>query len=97
MPAYVVFSVQTVHDEAAMARYRAAAGDLIPRQKVKVFAGPRVEMLEGESMDNTIILEFDTAEAARKWYYSPEYQELVAMRKAASTGVAYIVESLPSG
>lgn len=94
MPAYVVFCQRSVHDEAAMSRYRSAAIELLPKQNVKVIAGPQIrEMLEGAPFQNSMVLEFETVELAQAWYYSPEYQALADIRKQAADGLAFIVES----
>ena len=39
-----------------------------------------------------VVLEFPTREALEGWYYSPEYQEILKIRLANSTGVMTIVD-----
>jgi len=43
------------------------------------------EVLEGEwDYTRTVVIRFASSEAAKAWYYSPEYQELAKHRWAAS-------------
>ena len=55
-------------------------------------ADPNPEVLEGEWHGNqTVVLEFESVEAARAWYESPAYQEAVPLRHAAADCNAVIV------
>ncbi len=52
----------------------------------------RPEVLEGEwHGDQTVVLEFESVEAARAWYESPAYQEAVRLRHAAADTHAVIL------
>jgi hypothetical protein len=41
-----------------------------------------------------VIIAFESVEKARAWYDSPAYQELVAVRKKASTATLFIAEGV---
>lgn len=42
-------------------------------------------MLEGDwEPHRVVVLEFDTVERARAWYYSPEYQRILPIRQRNS-------------
>ena len=57
--------------------------------------GGGVETVEGDERPRrTVLLEFDSADQARTWYHSPEYQEIIGLRLGASTGQAHIVEGV---
>jgi len=57
--------------------------------------GGEMETLEGgELPPRTVVLEFDSVEAAKTWYDSPEYQAILKLRTDASTGHAQIVEGV---
>ena len=57
--------------------------------------GGAMETMEGgELPPRTVLLEFDSADQARSWYHSPEYQEIIGLRLGASTGQAQIVEGV---
>jgi uncharacterized protein (DUF1330 family) len=45
----------------------------------------------------TVILKFESAEAAKAWYNSPAYQAVVGKRLAATNGFAIISQSMNFG
>ena len=57
--------------------------------------GGAVEVREGSwSPERLVILEFPDVDAARRWYESDEYRELLAIRQRASEGELVITEGL---
>lgn len=42
----------------------------------------------------TVILEFDSVEAARSWYDSPQYQAIVGLRHASTQSNAVILHGM---
>ena len=50
------------------------------------------EPIEGEPFNVTVVLKFPSKDAARAWYDSPEYQEVVHLRKDNSEGSAVIAD-----
>jgi uncharacterized protein (DUF1330 family) len=57
-------------------------------------AGGKLTALEGDTPQRFVIIAFDNVDKARAWYDSPAYQELVAVRKKASTGKLFIAEGV---
>jgi uncharacterized protein (DUF1330 family) len=58
-----------------------------------VAGGGRVDLLEGDPMPERIfIIEFPTADVARRWYRSGAYQEALKARLAASHGRVFLIE-----
>jgi uncharacterized protein (DUF1330 family) len=54
--------------------------------------------VEGDpGIDRCVILEFDTMQALRGFYDSPEYAPLLAMRLACTVSRAAIVEGITPG
>jgi uncharacterized protein (DUF1330 family) len=53
------------------------------------------EMVEG-TVDHprTVILEFESREAFRNWYDSPEYQAILSMRLEGAPGTLILVQGL---
>ena len=50
------------------------------------------DILEGEwPFTRAVLISFETAEKARAWMNSPEYQEIAKHRHAASTGTVMMV------
>ena len=93
MPAYVIFDIH-VDDPDAYAPYRDPARAAIEAHGGRYLArGGATEVLEGDwDVDRIVVLEFPSMEHVRAWYDSPEYQEVLPIRHAASHGRAVIVE-----
>jgi uncharacterized protein (DUF1330 family) len=54
------------------------------------------EVVEGEiEHPRTVILEFESQEAFRAWYDSPEYQEILPLRLDSTPGSLIVVDGLP--
>ncbi|MFI6262250.1 DUF1330 domain-containing protein [Micromonospora sp. NPDC051006] len=56
--------------------------------------GAEVEVLEGEWPGTVVIIEFPDVEAARAWYASPAYQEILPLRTRHIEGSAIIVSGV---
>jgi len=58
--------------------------------------GGKTQSLEGEPPKRIfVIVTFESAEAARKWYDSPEYSALKPMRQRSAKARGFIVEGVP--
>jgi uncharacterized protein (DUF1330 family) len=80
---YVIIT-EDIKDAAGMAEYGKLASKTMSSAKVLAF-GPAVESLEGEwHGTQTVLLEFESVEAAKEWYYSDEYQAAAKLRQAAA-------------
>lgn len=52
------------------------------------------EVVEGESnLQATVVFRFESVEAAKAWYHSPEYQAVLPIRLRSSEGIARFVGS----
>ena len=52
-----------------------------------------MDLLEGDPMPERIfIIEFPTADAARRWYQSVDYQEALKTRLSGSSGRVLLIE-----
>jgi uncharacterized protein (DUF1330 family) len=92
---YVIFT-EDIHDPDRMGTYMANAGATIAEfgGRPIVFDGSP-EVLEGEwHGPQTVVLEFDSVEAARAWYRSETYQAAIGDRHAAATSNGVIVSGL---
>jgi uncharacterized protein (DUF1330 family) len=58
--------------------------------------GGEVEVLEGEFPGGLVVIEFPNREAARSWYDSPAYQEIIHLRTENSEGSAGLVDGVGS-
>jgi uncharacterized protein (DUF1330 family) len=93
--AYVLFT-ETVNDSAAMDQYVKKALPTIAKAGGRPIAfDPTPQVLEGDWYGpQTVVLEFDSVEAARAWYQSSDYQAVIGERHAAATAKAVIVSGL---
>ena len=84
MPKGYVIITEDVKDPAGMAEYGKLASQTMGNATVLAF-GPAAETLEGQwHGTQTVLLEFESVEAAKEWYYSDEYQEAAKLRQAAA-------------
>ncbi len=91
---FVIVQVSEIHDPEAYARYRPLAGETVARHGgAFIVRGGAAERLEGEGeCGRVVVIEFPSVDAAKRWYNSPEYQDALAIRLAASIGSLMIVE-----
>jgi uncharacterized protein (DUF1330 family) len=59
--------------------------------------GGRTEALEGAPAKRIVLLEFESVEAAKRWYDSPDYSEAIPLRKKSAKARLFIVEGAPPG
>ena len=84
MPKGYVIITEDIKDPAGMAEYGKLASQTMANATVLAF-GPPAETLEGQwHGTQTVLLEFESVEAAKEWYYSDAYQEALKLRQAAA-------------
>jgi uncharacterized protein (DUF1330 family) len=59
--------------------------------------GGDMEVIEGDWGGDIVIIEFPDAEAAREWYRSPGYQEILPLRTEHSESYAALLTGVPTG
>jgi uncharacterized protein (DUF1330 family) len=86
MPAYIVIEAN-IHDPEQYERYKAASPDAVHSGGGRfVVRGGELAVLEGDwEPARLVILEFPDLEAAKRWYVSPEYEEVKRLREGAAT------------
>jgi len=98
MAAYFI-AQYVVKDPQLYREYQAGAGKTIQASGGEVIAfDVAAETVEGAPPGpQTVIVRFESTEAARAWYESPEYQAVVGKRLAATDGFAIISQSMNFG
>jgi uncharacterized protein (DUF1330 family) len=93
MPTYIVGDIH-ITDPAAFETHVPRALATTARFGGRVIAGGgKIDLLEGGPMPERIfIIEFPTADAARRWYQSDEYQAVLKIRLSASHGRVFSIE-----
>ena len=100
MPKGYVVVTEKIHDPEGMKAYSRVAGPSLRAGGARVLVVDRdPEVLEGDwSYTQTVVLEFDSVEAARAWYTSDAYQEAAKLRHAAADSDAVLLAGFaPAG
>ena len=95
MPAYVIGEVE-IHDPDAYKEYAKLVPATIAQYGGKYLArGGAVEGKEGGwNPKRVVVLEFPSMDQARRWYHSPEYGPVLAIRLKHATSKLILVEGL---
>jgi uncharacterized protein (DUF1330 family) len=98
MPAYFV-AQYVVKDPKLYREYQAGAGPTIQASGGKIVSfDVAAETVEGAPPGpQTVILEFESPEAAKAWYHSPAYQAVVGKRLASTEGFAVLSKAMNFG
>ena len=89
---YIIFT-EAIRDPEGMNENGRASGPTVAEHGATVLAvDERFEVLEGEwHGERTVVLEFESVDAARKWYECEAYQAAIPLRQAAADSNAVIV------
>ena len=95
MAAYFI-AQYVVKDPKVYREYQAAAATTIQASGGEVVAfDVAAETIEGTPPGpQTVIVKFESPEAAKAWYRSPAYQAVVGKRLASTNGFAVISQSM---
>lgn len=98
MAAYFI-AQYVVNDGALYGEYGAGAGPTVAKYGGEVVAfDVASETIEGTPPGpQTVIIKFEDTEKAKAWYNSPEYQEVVGKRHAATDGFMVLSQSMNAG
>jgi uncharacterized protein (DUF1330 family) len=91
--AYAIFT-ETVIDQERYEEYMRASLEPSRKLGAKPLAiSDAPEVLEGEwNGPRTILVEFESLEAAHAWYHSPEYQACIPLREGAVEANGVFIE-----
>jgi len=87
MPAYLI-AEHTITDAAKFEEYRTKAAPMIARHGGRYLTkGGSHRLPEGGhwTPERVVIIEFPDMDSLNRWYSSPEYQPLIALRKASTS------------
>jgi len=92
MSAYLIFNY-TIDDQEAYKAYPPAAMPSMGAYNAEVVvADYGSEPKEGFPGHVTVVLRFDSKDAAMKWYESPEYQAALPLRAGSTSGMAVLCD-----
>ena len=94
-PGYVIAEVD-VHDAATFAKYGAKVPDTLKAYNGHYLVrGGKIEGVEGTApKDRFVVIAFDSAEKARAWENSPEYEAIKPIRHSSATSRVFIAEGV---
>lgn len=89
---YVILT-EAINDPEGMKAYARAAMPAMAQGGCRILAAdPAPEIIEGHWHGHqTVVLEFDSVQAARDWYESEAYQKAAKLRQAAADCNAVII------
>lgn len=95
MTAYMINLVRDVTDLEALERYWSAVGKTYSATGKALVAYTPFEMLEGTDVPvwGVVLIEFESMEQAKGWYFGPEYQEVKKLREGAQDNIALFAEA----
>ena len=80
---YVIIT-EEIKDPAGMAEYGKLASQTMAGATL-LSIGHKPTVIEGDwPASQTVLLEFESVDAAKEWYYSDAYQEALKLRQAAA-------------
>ncbi len=93
MSAYIIAAID-IHDRVAYAAYAGAAGPAVEQYGGRyLVVSDKVEVLEGEAAPvRHVIISFSSADQARAWWSSPEYEAAKVLRRQAASSRFVLVE-----
>ncbi len=86
MPAYVIANY-TINDPEIFEKYPPAVGPTLARYGGKFLVADRsVKAVEGNPQSVIVVVEFESIEAAQRWYDSPENTAVKDLRISSTSG-----------
>ncbi|UTW04716.1 DUF1330 domain-containing protein [Amphritea atlantica] len=94
MSAYFVFNYQ-INNREAYNPYLAEVPNTIEAYGGEILAADfESEAIEGDVKHVAVVLKFASKEAAKKWYQSPEYQNIIKLRLNNADGIAALANGI---
>lgn len=90
MAAYILFNYKIL-DRSKINELTEKMKPIDKKYGAEVIVGSPVKSVEGSTLPNMVIYKFTNFEAAKKWYYSKEHQEVSIFRNAITEGWATII------
>lgn len=93
MPGYVIANY-TINDPEAFEKYPPAVGPTIAQYGGRILVADReVKATEGSPKPVIVVVEFDSVEAAQRWYDSPENRAVMGLRTSTTEGWLAIADA----
>ena len=91
MAGYVIAQIE-ITDAETFGKYRDLVAPTIAKHggRYLIRGGELTPLEETPPRPRLVVIEFESVEAARRWYDSDDYAPLIKMRQSAAKGSAYI-------
>ncbi|MBT8368139.1 MAG: DUF1330 domain-containing protein [Deltaproteobacteria bacterium] len=99
MPGYVIANYK-INDTGAFEKYPPAVGPTLAQYGGRLLVNDRqVRAVEGSPQSVIVIVEFESVEAAQRWYDSPENKAVMGLRTSTTEGWLAIADGfvMPEG
>ena len=96
MTAYVIAEVHVTDPEAYREYAALTPGTVSSHGGRFIVRGGQTESLEGVVPKRIVIIEFQSIEAAQRWYGSAEYASARLIRERAAVSRLFVVEGTPA-
>ncbi len=94
MPAYIIGEIE-ITDPETYKRYTAQTPGVIGKFGGRyIVRGGNGEAVEGAAPKRVVVIEFPDKATAKRFYNSPEYQEILKIRHSASSGRLFLVDGV---
>lgn len=93
MAAYLIANYRITDPDGYAAYPPAVSETLAPHGAEPLVVDFHSEVVEGAPNPVTVILKFESAEAARAWYHSSDYQAIVDLRANNTEGFVLIADA----
>ena len=97
MAAYLIANYDITDPEGYAAYPPAVAETLAPHGAEPLVVDFHSETVEGAPYAVTVVLKFESSEAARAWYHSSDYQAIVDLRANNTEGFVLIADADSEG
>ena len=95
MAAYVIVDSDIKNHEGMQEYIEKVGATLGPHGGQPIIAGTNIEKIEGDwNPSRIVVVAFPSMDAAKAWYNSPAYQEILPIRTANTDDKVILVEGL---
>ncbi|MGN6319631.1 DUF1330 domain-containing protein [Trinickia sp.] len=96
MTAFAIARLRDVKMGPDIQSYLARIDDtLAPFEGKFIIHGGRKKVVEGQWTEDLIVIAFPDFDKASRWYESPAYQNILALRTGNSAGDVILIEGVP--
>lgn len=94
-PAYFVFDVAISNPEGMLPYQQKVGQTLAPYGGTVLVLAGNIAVFEGEGPQGfSVIVQFPDINAAKAWYHSEQYQQIIGYRHSAASTNAYLLDGI---